>query len=55
MRTGFGVNGEERLPLENAVYDLGTVSVGGIIGVCGSDLEYRRSCVDIKNMSKLNC
>lgn len=38
--TGFGVNGEERLPLENAVDDLGTVSIGGIIGVCGSDLEH---------------
>lgn len=40
--------------MENAVDDLGAVPVGGIIGVCGSDLEYRRSFVDIKNISKLN-
>lgn len=54
-RTGFGVDGEERLALENTVDDLGAVSVSWIISICGSDLEYRRSCAETwTNMSELN-
>lgn len=49
MRTGqyvtcFGVNGEVRLSVEDAVHHSSAVSVSGVVGVRGCHLRHIRSC-----------
>lgn len=42
-RTSFCVHREVWLPLQNTVDDTSAVSIRGVVGVCGSELDHRRS------------
>lgn len=46
LLTGFGVDAEIRLALQDAVDYPGAVAVRGVVSVRGSDLENRGSCVE---------
>lgn len=48
LLTGFRVDAEICLALQDAVGYPGAVAVRGVISICGSDLDNRRSCVEGK-------